>query len=421
MPDITWSGLAQEIELTQPFDGIRVLDLTHVLAGPFATYQLAVLGADVIKIESPSEPDQARENSSDEALAARSMGTTFLTQASNKRSLPLDLKTADGRGILKQLVPTADVLVENYRPGAMNALGLGYDEMAKLNPRLIYCSMSAFGHSGPRSTQTAYDPVIQAAAGLMAMNGTPELSPLKIGAAAVDYSTGATGAFAIASALFQRERTGRGQRIDLAMFDTALMLVPQHLTAHLHDGSLPKPHGNGHRFATNRVYDCSEGQIVVAATNKKQQQRLWEAMGRPDLATTDRSARRRNASEHIRVLSDLFKLRTARDWEDHLQAHHVPACRVCTIADAVREPQFAARDLIHHHSYVPGVDGALSVPVAGFKYGHGGPKVKSPPPRVGEHTADLLRELGYDDSAIARLCRSGATMAIDRKNLSEAV
>ena len=171
------------------------------------------------------------------------------------------------------------MLVENYRPGALDALGLGYGDMAKLNERLIYCSMSAFGHSGPRSQQTAYDPVIQAAAGLMAMNGTPEISPLKVGPAAVDYSTGVTGAFAIASALFQRERTGRGQRIDLAMFDTALMLAPQHLTAHLHDGSIPQPHGNGHRFATNRVYETSDGLIVIAATNSKQQRRLWEAMG----------------------------------------------------------------------------------------------------------------------------------------------
>ena len=144
------------------------------------------------------------------------------------------------------------------------------------------------------------------------MNGTPEISPLKMGAAAVDFSTGTTGAFAIASALFQRERTGRGQRIDLAMFDSALMLAPQHLTAFLHDGSVPKPHGNGHRFATNRAYETSDGLIVIAATNPKQQQRLWEAMGCPDLASSDRSARRRDVAKHIEVLTELFEL--ARPW-----------------------------------------------------------------------------------------------------------
>jgi crotonobetainyl-CoA:carnitine CoA-transferase CaiB-like acyl-CoA transferase len=280
--------------------------------------------------------------------------------------------------------------------------------MAKVNARLIYCSMSAFGHSGPRSRQTAYDPVIQAAAGLMAMNGTPEISPLKMGAAAVDYSTGTTGAFAIASALFQRARTGRGQRIDLAMFDTALMLAPQHLTAHLHDGSIPKPHGNGHRFATNRVYDTSDGLILIAATNSKQQRRLWEAMARPDLAAIDRKARRKDADMHIQVLSVLFKERTAREWEAHLQGHRVPAARVNTIAEAVREPQFEARALVHRHDFVPGMDGPLSVPVAGFKFDHGGPEVKSPPPRVGESTVAILQELGYGADDIARFCASGA-------------
>jgi crotonobetainyl-CoA:carnitine CoA-transferase CaiB-like acyl-CoA transferase len=389
--------------LTQPFERIRVLDLTHVLAGPFATYQLALLGAEVIKIESPNEPDQARENSSDEALASRGMGTTYLAQASNKRSLALDLKQADGRDVFRRLIPTADVLVENYRPGALNALGLGYGEMTELNPRLIYCSMSAFGHSGPRTGQTAYDPVIQAASGLMAMNGTPELSPLKIGAAAIDYSTGTTGAFAIASALFQRERTGRGQRIDLAMFDSALMLAPQHLTAYLHDGSVPKPHGNGHRFATNRVYETSDGQVVIAATNPKQQRRLWEAMGRPDLATSDRGARRKDAAMHIEVLSELFKTRTALEWENHLQASHVPASRVSTLAEAAGGAQFQARSLVHRHGFAPGVGGPLAVPVAGFKFDHGGPRVDTPPPRIGENTAAILGELGYPPEDIARL------------------
>jgi crotonobetainyl-CoA:carnitine CoA-transferase CaiB-like acyl-CoA transferase len=400
----------------QPFDGIRVLDLTHVLAGPFATYQLALLGADVIKIESPSEPDQARENSTDEVLARRFMGTTYLTQSSNKRSIALDLKTKSGRDILKRLVATADVLVENYRPGALNALGLGYHDLSKVNDQLIYCSMSAFGHSGPRSEQTAYDPVIQAATGLMAMNGTPAISPLKIGAAAVDYSTGTTGAFAIASALFLRERAGRGQRIDLAMFDTALMLVPQHLTAYLHDGSIPHPHGNGHRYATNMVYDTSDGQIVIAATNRKQQRRLWEAMGRPDLACPDRQVRSKDMMEHVTVLTALFKRRTAREWEDHLQAHHVPASRVYTLAEAAEEPQFVERDLIHRHEFVPGVEGPLSVPVAGFKFDHGGPRVKSPPPRVGENTVAILKEAGYSADDIAMFCSSGAVMALQRED-----
>src|SRR5215468_8959620 len=163
----------------RPFEGIRVIDVTHVLAGPFAAYQLGVLGADVIKVEHPDDPDQSRTSGTDKALNKKQMGTAFLTQASNKRSISLDLKQERDREILKALVKTADVFVENYRPGAFEALGLGYDELSKINPKLIYASFSAFGQNGPRGKQTAYDHVIQATSGIMAMTGTPEANPVK--------------------------------------------------------------------------------------------------------------------------------------------------------------------------------------------------------------------------------------------------
>src|SRR5947207_3291987 len=218
----------KEPVMTRPFEGIRILDITHVLAGPFAAYQLAVLGADVIKVENPDEPDQRREGGTDRALNRRNMGTSFLTQGSNKRSITLDLKQEAGREILKRLVKGADVLVENYRPGAFAALGLGYEALLAINPRLIYCSISAFGQDGVRREQTAYDHVIQATSGIMASTGTEEVNPIKIGAPAVDYAAGTMGAFALASALFQRERTGKGQHIDLAMLGVAMMLQASH-------------------------------------------------------------------------------------------------------------------------------------------------------------------------------------------------
>lgn len=183
-----------------------MIDITHVLAGPFAAYQLAVLGADVIKVEHPDEPDQSRGAGTDKELNRHNMGTAaFLTQASNKRSITLDLKQEKDRAILKKLVATADVFVENYRPGAFEALGLGYEALSAINP-LIYASFSAFGQKGPRGPQTAYDRVIQATSGIMAMTGTPEVNPIKFGSPAVDYATGMTGAFALSAALFQRER-----------------------------------------------------------------------------------------------------------------------------------------------------------------------------------------------------------------------
>src|ERR1700755_2419840 len=186
----------QREEATVPFEATRVIDVTHVLAGPFAAYQLAVLGADVIKVDDPNDPDQSRSSGTDQQLNYAQMGTGFLTQASNNRAITLDLKTERGREILKKLVATADVFVENYRPGAFDALGLGYEDLSKINPRLIYASFSAFGQQGPRGNQTAYDHVIQATSGIMAMTGTKDVDPMMLGAPAVDHAARMTGAFA---------------------------------------------------------------------------------------------------------------------------------------------------------------------------------------------------------------------------------
>ncbi|HEY1309625.1 MAG TPA: CoA transferase, partial [Pseudolabrys sp.] len=267
----------------RPFEGIRVIDITHVLAGPFAAYQLAVLGADVIKVEHPDDPDQSRGVGTDKELNRRNMGTAFLTQASNKRSITLDLKQEKDCEILKRLVATADVFVENYRPGAFEALGLGYEALAAINPRLIYASFSAFGQNGPRGTQTAYDHVIQATSGIMAMTGTPEVNPIKFGSPAIDYATGMTGAFALSSALYQRERTGKGQRIDMAMLDVAMILMSSHLTGYLRNGVHPKPSGNRHSHATNSAYATKDGMVMLGASNLRQQRRLWTALERPDM------------------------------------------------------------------------------------------------------------------------------------------
>src|SRR5437660_4350569 len=304
----------QETAMTRPFEGIRVIDVTHVLAGPFATYQLAVLGADVIKVEHPDEPDQSRANGTDKALNRRDMGTSFLTQASNKRAITLDLKTPADRDTLKKLVATADIFVENYRPGAFEALGLGYEALSAINPRLIYASFSAFGQHGPRGPQTAYDHVIQAASGIMAMTGTEDVHPIKFGAPAIDYATGMSGAFALASALFQRERTGRGQRIDMAMLDVAMILMSSHLTGYLRNGTHPKPSGNRHLHATNSCYAAKDGLVMLGASNLRQQRRLWQALERPDMAKRDNDERERDRDREAALLTDILRTRTADEW-----------------------------------------------------------------------------------------------------------
>jgi crotonobetainyl-CoA:carnitine CoA-transferase CaiB-like acyl-CoA transferase len=381
----------------RPFQGIRVIDATHVLAGPFAAYQLAVLGADVIKIEDPGDPDQSRGAGTDKALNRKGMGTSFLTQASNKRSLALDLKTEPDREILKALVKTADVFVENYRPGAFEALGLGYEDLSKINPRLIYASFSAFGQGGPHRERTAYDHVIQATSGIMAMTGTEDVHPIKFGSPAIDYATGMTGAFALSAALFQRERTGRGQRIDMAMLDVAMILMASHLTGYLRNGVHPKPHGNRHPHATNGAFAARDGALVMlGASNIRQQKRLWRLLGRPDMAKKTNDERDADHTREIAVLEEIMKTRAAAEWEEFLQANHVPAARVRTMGEAIADPQMASRGVIHRHTTGGnGVDGSFGVPLAAFTFAHDGPRIDAPPPAFGQHNAEILAELGF--------------------------
>jgi len=378
----------------RPFEGIRVIDVTHVLAGPFAAYQLAVLGADVIKVEHPDEPDQSRGAGTDKALNRRNMGTAFLTQASNKRSIALDLKTEADCEVLKKLVVTADIFVENYRPGAFEALGLGYAALSALNPRLIYASFSAFGQNGPRGPQTAYDHVIQATSGIMAMTGTEEVHPIKFGAPAIDYATGMTGAFALAAALFQRERTGRGQRIDMAMLDVAMILMSSHLTGYLRNGVEPKPNGNRHLHATNSAYPTRDGLLMLGASNLRQQRRLWTALERPDMIKRSNDEREQDRTGEAALLTEILRSRTAQEWEEFFQARHVPAARVRTMAEAVADPQLSSRGIIHRHEGSAGIDGGFGVPLAAFTFAHGGPRIDFGPPTLGQHNEAIRAELG---------------------------
>jgi crotonobetainyl-CoA:carnitine CoA-transferase CaiB-like acyl-CoA transferase len=378
----------------RPFEGIRVIDATHVLAGPFATYQLAVLGADVIKVEHPDDPDQSRGTGTDKALNRRNLGTSFLTQASNKRSITLDLKDAGDRDILKKLAATADVFVENYRPGAFEAIGLGYEALAAINPRLIYASFSAFGQGGPRREQTAYDHVIQATSGIMAMTGTRDVHPVKFGSPAIDYATGTTGAFALAAALYQRERTGRGQRIDMAMLDVAMILMGSHVTGYLRNGVHPKPHGNRHAHATNGAFETKDGLVMLGASNLRQQRRLWTVLGRPDMIKRSNDEREQDHDREVAVLEEIMVTRTADEWEEFLQARHVPAARVRAMGEAIADPQIATRGIVHRHEQVPGIDGGFGVPIAAFTFAHGGPRVDTPPPLLGQHNEEIFAELG---------------------------
>ena len=392
--------------MARPFEGIRIIDITHVLAGPFAAYQLGLMGADVIKVEHPDDPDQSRDSGSDNDLNHASMGTGFLTQGSNKRAITLNLKTEQGREILKKLVATADVLVENYRPGAFEALGLGYEDLRKINPKLIYASFSAFGQGGPRREQTAYDHVIQSTSGIMAMTGTPAANPIKIGAPAIDYATGTMGAYALSAALFQRERTGQGQRIDMAMLDVAMILMASHVTGYMRNGHHPKPSGNRTGHATSMAYQTKDGIVMIGASNLRQQKRLWTVLEHPEMI------KRTNDERHAD--HDAGGEAARRDHADaRARRSGRCGCRNATCRPAACA-RWARRWPIRRSPRAaccigtrgrPGIEGAFTVPVAAFKFAHDGPRVDRPPPMFGQHTDEVLGELGYSGADIARFRR----------------
>lgn len=395
--------------MTKALAGFRVIDATHVLAGPFASYQMAVLGAEVIKVEDPADPDQARLQGSDRQLSNAAMGTAFMAQGSNKKAVALNLKTESGRDVLKRLTETADVFVENYRPGAFDALGLGYEDLRKLNPGLVYCSVSAFGSTGPRREQTGYDSVLQAFSGLMAMTGDEDGDPLKCGGPVVDYATGTTAAYAVTAALLQRERNGgKGQFVDVSMLDVALILCSPYITGYLWNGSHPKPKGNRFPFATIGQYRASDADLMVAASNLEQQRRLWVALGREDLVKSNNDQRLDNHAEEETALTQIIATMPADYWESFLRERRIPAARVRQLNEALADPQIASRPLLHKH-VAPGnpVDG-LVVPVAAFTMSESEPGVSFPPQAVGAQTAELLREIGFDGAQLEMLRAEGA-------------
>lgn len=394
--------------MPRAFEGLKVIDATHVLAGPFAAYQLAVLGADVIKIDRPDDPDQVRQQGPDKELNAASMGTTYLAQGANKRSIGLNLKTEGGQEVLRALLKDADVFVQNYRPGALEALGLGYDEISKLNPRLVYCSVSAFGREGPRGEETGYDFVFQAVAGLMALTGSEESAPLKTGAPVVDYATGYMTAFAISAALFQRTQTGRGQHVDLAMFDATLMLMSTHIAALNIGGKPPKPEGNRFALAGIGAYETADGLLMLGAANMRQQKRLWEALGRPDMVKATNAERLESHAAEEAVLKEVFPTRTADEWQEFLRRHQVPAGRIRTMQEALVDPQLATRGLLQDTPAPLGREGSHKVPVAPFLMSEGNPRIERPAPAIGEHTDEVLEAAGFTPDQIEALVTSGA-------------
>lgn len=393
----------------RPFEGIRVLDLTHVFAGPFCTYQLAVLGAEVIKIEPVDRPDMTRAEGADPALNAAGMGLVFQAQGGGKRTLALDLKSDAGREVFERLVQTADVVVQNYTAHAVVALGLEYGRLSALKPDLIYCAISGYGATGDKAAHPAYDVVIQAFTGVMAANGAADSPPVRIGPAVIDYGTGAQAALAISAALFARAQTGQGRRIDVAMSDCALMLMNSSTFGTLSSGAAPRPFGNRDpNLAGYAAYETAEGTLMIGAYTNAQMAGLMRAVGAPEAAAEieatprDKIAARRDSDASL--LARVLRTRPAAEWEDLLNAHHVPAARVRDLKQALDEPQFATRGVVQVRDGQP-------FTVAGFLYDHGGPELSHPPRAHGQDSRAVLGELGIGEAEFDSLAAQGVVFS----------
>lgn len=409
-----------------PLKSFRVLDLSNVLAGPFCAYQLALMGAEVIKVEAPGSGDLARRLGADPVAASRLMGISFLAVNAGKTSITLNLKSDAGKEILRRLVVDADVLVENFRPGVMARLGLDYAALATINPGLIYCAISGFGQDGPWAERPAYDQIIQGLSGLMSVTGDAESAPLRAGFPVCDTIGGMAAAFAIAAALAGKARTGRGRLIDVSMLEATLASMGWVVSNHLATGDAPVPMGNENfTAAPSGTFRTGAGLLNIAANEQKQYEALCDCIGRPDLKVDARFVQRESRKRHRAALKAEIEAalaaRSAAEWEEAFNRAGIPAGQVMTVPQILQHPQVRDRGFIVEF---PAPDGAGETPEtqdtratqgaqgmrvtrAGFRLDGENVAPMAPPPALGAQTDRILRGLGYDDAAIAALRADG--------------
>ena len=390
------------------FEGVRVIDFTQVIAGPFATYQLALMGADVVKIEQPGIGDQGRQMYPlDDKLQAAKYSAIYLSANAGKRSITLDLKHPDAREVIHRLVKDADVVVENFKAGTMDRMGYGWDDLRAINPKLIYCAVTGFGQTGPRSQSAAYDPTVQALSGMMAVNGTTVTGPMRVGAVVVDMAAAITGAFAIAGALFKRERTGEGGMIDLSMQDVGASLTSPNLLQTVF-GFEPVRMGS-RSLSGNPVADThptKDGILLLMPAIEAQTAKVWGVIGRPEMAEDSRfstlQARLEHESECLQELRTALSEDTAANWEKRFAAAAVPAAAVLQLPDVLSDPQLAHRQLFGE-TQSPMDGRALPHTNIPFKVTGEETGADVPPPLVGADTEAVLAEIGYNVSEIESL------------------
>ncbi len=387
-------------EVIQPLQGIRVLDISRALAGPFCTMMLGDLGADVIKVERPGRGDESRSwgppfvGLPNESYPGES--TYYLAANRSKRSLTVNLKSPEGQEIIKRLAAVSDVLVENYLTGSLDKMGLGYEQLHELNPRLVYCSISGYGRSGPYAGKGGYDFIIQAEGGIMGITGPVEGPPFRVGVSIIDLTTGMFASTAILAALRARDLTGEGQLLDLSLLDSSAAILANVASNYLIGGVEPRRMGNAHfNIAPYEVFRARDRWLTLGALNQRQWENLCTVVDRQEIiddplfaSNQDRVENRASLAE---ILNGAFAAREAREWIEELQQVGIPSGVINTIADVFNHPQAQERELkieLEHPTA-----GVLSFPGYPYKFSETPAQARRPPPLLGEHTAEVLSEL----------------------------
>lgn len=391
-------------------EGIRVLDFTRVLAGPYCTMVLGDLGADIIKVERDGMGDDLRQWGP--PFMPDGESTYFLSVNRNKRSVVLDLKNATGRDLALRLARQSDVVLENFRPGVMESLGMGYEQLREINPRLIYCSITGYGTTGPLAERPGYDVIMQGMGGLMSVTGEPQGTPMRVGVAIVDVVTGIYSSVAILGALQSRNRSGQGQRVDLSLLETCLAIMPNLTAGYLLAGAKPDRLGNGHPNAVPyKVFATRDGNITLAVGNDEHWRRLCEAVGHPEFARDPRyaenPARIARREEVETLVSGWFAQKRTDEWMDLLPKMGVPSGPVYTIDRVLADAQIEALGILKTITHP--TSGPLRVVGSPFHLSADDTEPYRPPPRLGEHTGDVLKELlAVSDADLQGLQHAGA-------------
>ncbi len=395
--------------MTLPLNGIRVLDVTNVLAGPFCSYQLALLGAEVIKIEQPGRGDLARMLGADPAAAANLMGASFVAVNAGKQSVTLNLKAPEAKEIFKKFVAVSHVVLENFRPEVMKRLQLDYEVLSKINPSIVYCAVSGFGQDGPLAMRPAYDQVIQGMSGVMSVTGDAQSAPLRVGYPVCDTVGGITAALAVCAALVDARVTGRGRMIDVSMLEATLASMGWIVSNYLNAGVVPIPMGNENfTAAPSGTFRTGEGLLNIAANETFQYEKLCDLIGRPELKTdprfSDREIRKRNRAAINKEVEAALSVRSAAEWESLMIEAGVPAGRVLSVPDILSHPHLTGRQFV---TSFEAPHGTQHVTRGGFDFSNEAAVPSGPAPLLSQHTEEWLRKLGYDAAKILELRSAG--------------